>query len=59
MDCKPEDRFSSCRPFCSTWPGRSCLQAVKALARLCICIGLPEPLLVVYTISTKISYDGS
>ena len=29
-----------------------CLQIVKALARLCLYTGLPEPLLVAYMIST-------
>ena len=32
---------------------------MKALARLCGCAGSPEPLLVAYTISTKISWAGS
>ena len=33
----------------------SCVQTVKALARLRACAGLPEPSLVAYVISTIIS----
>ena len=37
----------------------SCVQTAKALARLRRCVGLPEPLLVAYVISTIISWAGS
>ena len=37
----------------------SCVQTAKALARLCGCVGSPEPSLVVYMISTIISWAGS
>ena len=36
-----------------------CVRTVKALARLGECAGSPEPLLVVYVISTIISWAGS
>ena len=37
----------------------SCVWTVMALARLRECTGLPEPSLVAYVISTKISFAGS
>ena len=37
----------------------SCVRTAKALARLRGCAGLPEPSLVAYAISTKISWAGS
>ena len=37
----------------------SCVRTAKALARLHGCAGLPEPLLLAYVISTKISWAGS
>ena len=36
-----------------------CMQTASALARLCKCPGLPEPLLVAYVISTIISWADS
>ena len=36
-----------------------CVWTAKALARLCECTGLPEPLLVAYVISTIISWAGT
>ena len=35
------------------------LREVKALARLCICTGLPEPSQLAFSISPKISCSGS
>ena len=37
----------------------SCMRTVKALGRLRRCVGLPEPSLVAYVISTIISWAGS
>ena len=36
-----------------------CVRTAKALARLCICAGSPEPSLVAHVISTIISWAGS
>ena len=37
----------------------NCVWTAMALARLCGCIGLPEPLVFVYVISNLFSWDGS